>query len=567
MDSVTVDISLVSCRLSLRASAYVPLGPMYLVSALAARGFQAELLDFQLHEAKHQFDVAGLVSYFERASAPVIGVSLFADALPLVLLAIRRFVAEHGRAKTFILGGSGVNANEGAILARFPEIDVIVRGEGEATLPAILEALREGRSPAGPGVYTRAPLVQLRKQGEVGAGPERAPERGAESAPERVRELDHLPWPDYGAIDPQHYGRLAIVTSRGCPFNCSFCEIITMWGRTVEYRSAADVVAELEHLVATTGNRDFDFIDDTFTVHKRRVFELCAAMVAAGIDARWTCFSRADTITEPVAEAMAAAGCETVFFGIDTGSELLWREISKKLSRAQVLGAVAATLRHTGVTASYIWGYPNESFADFVDTVRLAYEVARLPRCGHRLYSQLHFLSPTRATPIYDEYGHTLTLSTDIRLELFGSSRLRDFEGEPDFDACLELIRSAPAMFAPFYHYRTPELGRKRALMEGSEAIRERILGATLLAGDADAAFDQVAGELEARASTASDDGIMAMIEYVRLVSIASDPSLRGNLRRLASRGSVARFGAIGGGEGAGGVADGLGPERGADVA
>lgn len=520
-----IDISLVSCRLSLRASAYVPLGPMYLVSSLRERGFRAELLDFQLQEAKHQFDVEGLVGYFERARAPVIGVSLFADALPLVLLAIQRYVARHGRAKLFILGGSGVNANERAILARFPEIDVVVRGEGEATLPAILEALREGRAPAGAGIYGRGELVQLGRRVQE------------EAKPERVRELDHVPWPDYAAIDPSRYARLAIVTSRGCPFNCSFCEIITMWGRTVEYRGAADVVAELGHLVETTGNRCVDFIDDTFTVHKRRVLELCAAIVDAGIDARWTCFSRADTITEEVAEAMARAGCDTVFFGIDTGSELLWREISKRLSRIQVLEAVSATLRHTGVTASYIWGYPSESFADFVATIRLAYEVARLPRHGHRLHTQLHFLSPTRATPIYEEHSERLRFSTDVRLEIFGSARLRDFAGEPDFDACLELIRSDPAMFAPFYFYDTPELGRKRALMDGSESVRERLLGAVLLYGDADVAIEALAEDLRGRADEGGDAGIQAMVEYVRLVSIASDRALMENLRGLAARG------------------------------
>jgi radical SAM superfamily enzyme YgiQ (UPF0313 family) len=520
-----IDISLVSCRLSLRASAYVPLGPMYLVSALRERGFRAELLDFQLHEAKHQFDVDGLVGYFERARAPVIGVSLFADALPLVLLAIQRYVARHGRAKLFILGGSGVNANERAILERFPEIDVVVRGEGEATLPAILEALRDGRAPSGPGVYAREKLVPLG--------------RGAAqiAKPDRVRELDHLPWPDYAAIDPARYDRLAVVTSRGCPFNCSFCEIITMWGRTVEYRGAADVVAELAHLVETTGNHSVDFIDDTFTVHKRRVLELCAAIVDAGIDARWTCFSRADTITEEVAEAMAAAGCDTVFFGIDTGSELLWREISKRLSRAQVLDAVGATLRHTGVTASYIWGYPSEGFDDFVATIRLAYEVASLPRHGHRLHTQLHFLSPTRATPIFEAHGDSLRFSADVRLEIFGSSRLRDFAAEPDYEACVALIRSDPAMFAPFYFYATPELARKRALMDGSEAIRERLLGAAILLGDADAAIDGLLGDLRARADDASDAGIRAMVEYVRLVSIASDRALMDNLRGLAARG------------------------------
>ncbi|MEZ4383020.1 MAG: radical SAM protein [Nannocystaceae bacterium] len=520
-----IDISLVSCRLSLRASAYVPLGPMYLVSALRERGFRAELLDFQLHEAKHQFDVEGLVGYFERAQAPVIGVSLFADALPLVLLAIQRYVARHGRAKLFILGGSGVNSNERAILDRFPEIDVVVRGEGEATLPAILAALRDGRAPSGPGVYARETLIQL------GRG------AGETAKPERVRELDHLPWPDYAAIDPSRYGRLAIVTSRGCPFNCSFCEIITMWGRTVEYRGAADVVAELAHLVEATGNHSVDFIDDTFTVHKRRVLELCAAIVDAGIDARWTCFSRADTITEEVAEAMAAAGCDTVFFGIDTGSELLWREISKRLSRAQVLDAVGATLRHTGVTASYIWGYPSESFADFVATIRLAYEVASLPRHGHRLHTQLHFLSPTRATPIFAAHGDSLRFSADVRLEIFGSSRLRDFAAEPDYDACVALIQSDPAMFAPFYFYETPQLAHKRALMDGSEAVRERLLGATVLCGDADAALDGLLEDLRGRADEGSDAGIRAMVEYVRLVSIASDRALMEHLRALAARG------------------------------
>ena len=290
------------------------------------------------------------------------------------------------------------------------------------------------------------------------------------------------------------------MSSRGCPFDCSFCEIITMWGRRVTYRSVSDFTRELKELVAATGIRDFSFIDDTFTINRRRVQEICSAIIADSINISWGCFSRVDTIDESLAAEMAAAGCRRIFFGVDTGSELLWRNINKNFSRRQVIEVLGGCVKHVDLIASYIWGYPEETYADFTETIDLAYTVSRLPKNGsysHRVTTQLHFLSPTRATPIFATHSDKLKFSENVPLEITGGrplSLLKDEDG--GYEMCLSLIKSDPAMFASYYYYDSPDLEQKFASFKEALKICERALGSIALAKDRQSQLLRVQFEL-----------------------------------------------------------------------
>ncbi len=499
----TPAITMISCRLAERSRTYAPLGPMYIVAALEERGYQVQFIDQQLVQDANLFNVPGFVETLLSAESEVVGISLFADALPLVLTAIRVYEAQHGH-KCFILGGPGVNGNECTILEKFPEIWAVVRGEGETTVACLLEAFAAHTVPQRPGIYTR----------DAAGNPQGLP-------PVRIQDIDSLPWPDYTHLDATCYSTMSVVTSRGCPFNCSFCEIITMWGRSTSFRSIPDVISELRFVVDTTGQRNLNFIDDTFTLKKKRVIDLCQAIVAAKLDIHWTCFSRIDTINEDMLEAMAEAGCQTIFFGIDTGSELMWRNINKKLSRSQVLAVVGKTLQYCGVVASYIWGYPDETFDDFVDTMHLAYEVACLPVHHHKLVSQLHFLSPTRSTPIYDQHHDTLAFSEAVPLEICGME-LRRFRHVEGYARCLELITSDSELFAPYYYYQSQQLERKLAIMRKAGHVATEIVGEILLSENHEKIFADRLQKLQNSIVGRSDEEVTAMVAIVIIASTLS---------------------------------------------
>ncbi|MBR1201043.1 B12-binding domain-containing radical SAM protein [Bradyrhizobium sp. AUGA SZCCT0158] len=512
------DCTIVSCRLSSEASRFPPLGPLYIVSALKVHGFKAELLDYQLEEGANLFDVSGFVELIDRSRSLVIGISLFADTLPLVLASVKIYHECFGN-KIFVLGGPGINGNEAHILRNYPEVHSVVRGEGESTLPVILNALRRGVPPIGPGIFSRD---------QTGTP------RGDE--PTRIQDIDALPWPDYSAIDPSKYARMDIVSSRGCPFDCSFCEIITMWGRKVSFRSVRDFIDELSSLVHQTGKRSISFIDDTFTLNKKRVLQICSALVEANLGVRWGCFSRVDTIDEDMMSKMSRAGCTAIFFGVDTGSELVWRSINKNLSREIVLERIGCCLSYTDVIASYIWGYPDEDFQDFVDTITLAYAVARLPREGHRLSTQLHFLSPTKATPIFRKNRNALAFSETVPLEICGGRPLKSFLGQGGgYELCRTMIQGDIDLFASYHYYKSPSFERKLELIREGGRISEITLGSALLAADRNAAVATTLAELTREIDTLGnqDRALSLMVAFIRVSEMFSGPGVREMLQQV----------------------------------
>lgn len=503
------DVSIISCRLSSSARAYIPLGPMYIVSALEKAGYKAQLIDYQNFENANLFNVPAFVDAIESAKSDIVGISLFGDALPLVLASIRIYQAHFGE-KTFILGGPGVNGNEISILKKFPEVHTLVRGEGENTLPQILHCLSTNTILRTPGVYTRD---------------EKGNPFGNE--PLRIKDINTIPWPDYNQIQAENYAQMSLVTSRGCPFDCSFCEIITMWGRSTSFRNIDDVVDELKKVKERTGHSTFDFIDDTFTLNKKRVLALCQAIIDTDLNINWSCFSRIDTIDEEMMDIMARAGCNSVFFGIDTGSELVWREINKRLSRQQVLEVVEKSLNYFSLTASYIWGYPDETYQDFTETISLAFEVAQIARQKPNfLTTQVHFLSPTKSTPIYQQHHEKLVFSESMPLEVCGAYELNAFQYHEGYELCLPFIKSDKELFAPYYYYDSPGLDQKWQAIRGGTKIVDAVIGQAVLSPNRQAIISQNVEQMQQAAGVDTIESVAAMYAFIKLSAIQSDQKI-----------------------------------------
>lgn len=428
---------------------FMPVGSLYLAAALSARGRRVEFTDLRSVAGDSPFDFRMLADLFEAVDSPVIGVSLLGCSLPVALAAAREY-RRRGGDRTIVFGGPGPNGGESRLLERFPEVDAVVRGEGELVFPDLLDALERGTEPAFPGVFYRG------ADGAVRGSP-----------PQRIPDIDALPWPDRSLPAHSRFTQTALLTARGCPFTCSFCDIITMWGRTVSYRSIDDVVREIAAIL-DSGVDHFNIIDDTFTVNRKRVIAFCRALRAAGLTARWSCFARIDLVDGDLLDEMAAAGCVTIYYGVDSSTEDGWKKIDKKLTRDMVIETIAQTLQRCSVTPSFIWGYPFETFDDFCSTVELAYDLATLAGTSRNLINvQTHFLAPEPATPLFEEYGHTLRFGETMPLSIFEGTPLRAYSGRAGYAECLELIRSDPVLFAPFHFYPSERLMEKLLVMQG----------------------------------------------------------------------------------------------------
>ena len=249
-----------------------------------------------------------------------------------------------------------------------PGADFIVRGEPEATCAELARAVR-GEVP-----YGEVAGLSWREDGRVVHN----------SSRELIDDLDALPHPARRFLRPYNYeppfmrhGRFDIViTSRGCPYPCNYCSTGAYYGRTIRFRSSADVLVELREMVEEEGVRQVGFWDDTFTIGKRRVLELCGLIENSGLAFSWMCMSRVDTVDEEMLAALKRAGCYLVIYGVESGSQRVLERMGKKTTVEQARRAFEATTR-AGLEAAafFMFGNLGEREEDMRATVRLAKEL------------------------------------------------------------------------------------------------------------------------------------------------------------------------------------------------
>lgn len=220
----------------------------------------------------------------------------------------------------------------------------------------------------------------------------------------RIQDLDNLPFPARHLIDHCKYKSIlakrnpitTVISSRGCPFKCKFCSNLES-GQKVRYRSAKNVVDELEQCVKKFDIYDFLFFDELFTVNKQRVLDICAEVEKRNLKIRWHCRSRADVIDEEMVAPMKKAGCRLIQFGIETGSQRLQQYINKNLDLDKVRKVIKAVAKGGILTyGDFMFGLPTETTEETQATVKLAKE---LPLD----YAVFGMFGPMYGSVFYDE--------------------------------------------------------------------------------------------------------------------------------------------------------------------
>jgi len=222
---------------------HVPLGTLYLTASLEQAGLAVDFRDYQLCPAEDPFAREAILRHLADP-APIIGLSCMANLLPFTILTAKT-LKEAYPDRTIALGGVGPFGVEEPILARFPWIDVIAYGEGERSGPALVKALRTG------GDLRDVPGIVFRHGDEIVRTP---------PAP-RIEDLDSIPGPAYHHIDLGRYEGYNLMSSRGCPYPCTFCSVAPIWGRQPYFRSNRHIIDEMRWLHEEHGVRLFLFQD------------------------------------------------------------------------------------------------------------------------------------------------------------------------------------------------------------------------------------------------------------------------------------------------------------------
>jgi radical SAM superfamily enzyme YgiQ (UPF0313 family) len=228
-----------------------------------------------------------------------------------------------------ILGGAGFSILPQSIL-EYLDAEMGIQGEGEAIFPELLKRLRSGQTTEElPAVYHKGKPSPARRTFS--------------------KALDLFPLPDPSLIARSLSGAkdapVPVQTRRGCPLTCSYCSTPTIEGKLVRWRSPESVVAWISRWIEE-GFRNFYFVDNTFNLPPSYATQLCAKIMAAGIDISWRCILFPGGLDEKLIEMLARAGCREASLGFESGEEGMLRRMKKNFSLNEVRRASELLQRH-----------------------------------------------------------------------------------------------------------------------------------------------------------------------------------------------------------------------------
>lgn len=415
------------------------LGILSLAAVLGQSGYPLSLINLnrKFLEYKQGVHIGDFASFAVQSvldqEADLYGFGTISSSYPLTIR-IAEAVKKEQPDSIVLLGGPQASIVDLPSLAAFPFIDFILRGESELTLPVFLEELQ------GQHRFESVPSLSYR----TGSKPWRN-----ESAPV-ILDLDNLLSPAYHLTgELRGASEAALELGRGCPFSCTFCSTNDFFRRKFRLRSPERVLQDMRAIHAEYGIAHFDLVHDMFTVDRRRVVAFCEAMLASKTGFTWACSARTDCIDEELMELMYDAGCRGIFFGVETGSRRMQRVIDKDLDieRAKQVVNYAERLGISN-TVSLITGFPEETWEDLRQTVKMFVHASRCPQSN----PQLNLLAPLAGTPIFEEHKHELVLE-----ELCSDV---SHQGRAQHPLDRRLIKEYPDIFPNFYLVPTPNLDR-----------------------------------------------------------------------------------------------------------
>jgi anaerobic magnesium-protoporphyrin IX monomethyl ester cyclase len=265
-----------------------------------------------------------------------------------------------------VLGGPQVTVMKRETML-LDSVDYGVIGEGEQTFLELLRALQDG-SP-----LDDVPNILFRRDGEI----------VMTEVVDRRLEVNELPMPDrsdlpldryYDAMS-LHRRAMSMMTARGCPYRCLFCEEDVRGGR---YRKRADnlVLEEMRHIVNDLGFREIVIYDDTFTADMKRTARLCEGILSSGLDFAWDCRTRVDRVDRELLRLMKRAGCHRISFGVEAAAERVREILRKGITDEQIRSAFRWS-REVGIrTIGYFMiGTPGETRDEVLQTIEYAKEI------------------------------------------------------------------------------------------------------------------------------------------------------------------------------------------------
>ena len=342
---------------------YPPLGICYLSSVLNKENYHIDIID----QAAMGFNLTQIVKWIKKRDPDILGFSTLTASGSGISAAMTSIEVKKWNPNIkIVFGNRHVTHNDYRILNKYPEVDICVRGEGELTFIELVSAIEKNK-----------PLkdikgITYRDNGTIKRNIERP----------LIKDLDSLPFPDrkalkleytgsFGGLEFAPEGFTSMTSSRGCPYQCAFC-----YGkRSIGFRTrSVENILEEILLLESQGYKYLNFVDDNFTVSKKRVIKLCRLMREHKVNIDWICEGRVNQVSDEMLREMQRANCRIMFYGIESANQRILDYYKKNITPSQSILAVKKTRRAKipFILGSFIVGALGESLLEVYKTLKFA---------------------------------------------------------------------------------------------------------------------------------------------------------------------------------------------------
>ncbi len=336
------------------ASNFTPLGLAFLAAYVRQKGYSVRILDCNIHCPS----LKEVRIFFEKTFVPefknirIIGLTVITPTVKKAYK-IAEICKEFYPDSIIVFGGTHATFLADEVIDN-KVVDIVVAGEGEITLEEIL---------AGKDLEKIKGIVfrkRINNRDEIIRTPPR----------ERIVDLDSLPMPAYDLLPVLKYKpakgsykrlpAVEIITSRGCPGRCTFCN--RTLGNGLTFHSIERIFEEIQWLIKNYKTQQLFICDDTFTVNRDNVVKFCDMLIKNKIDISWVCSARVDLVDFEMLKKMQKAGCNQIVYGVESSEETVLKNINKKISPGEVINAVKLT-KKAGLECrlSFMLGSPGDS--------------------------------------------------------------------------------------------------------------------------------------------------------------------------------------------------------------
>jgi radical SAM superfamily enzyme YgiQ (UPF0313 family) len=401
---------------------YPPLGICYLSSVLKKGGHTTKIVDAEI-ESKNINDIIFDINKFKP---DLIG---FTSTTPL--FSATKKMAERMKMRMdipIVIGGPHVTVLPDGIITSDGPFDFAICGEGEGPMLKLVNCLSNDKNT----LNEIKGLIYKDRNGKVVRN----------MLISHIKEIDTIPWPDRESLMLDRYnwgvpGRgikrfTTLMTDRGCPFSCTFCSAHTVMGKKMRYRNITDVVDEIDYLVNKLKITHISFVDDTLTLNRTRVIQMCQEVIKRKISFTWEGWTRANTIDDELVQMMRRAGFVRVSFGIESGSEKILEKIKKGVKLNDIVSGYRIMKKYGVETrGSVMLGHPYETretinetlqfIKDLKDCDQMYINIAT-PYPGTKLYHQAitgegGLMLLERDFSKYSRYGNAVISVNDLSPE------------------------------------------------------------------------------------------------------------------------------------------------------